>query len=80
MKIREAVVLRIINLCHKKGITINKLSKEAGISHSTLNNIISSRQINPTINTVQKICDGLEIKIKDFYNDVIFETIEQEIE
>ncbi|MBQ3041100.1 MAG: helix-turn-helix transcriptional regulator [Clostridia bacterium] len=79
MNIGEATRLRIIQLCNQKGITINKLSTICGITQSTLNNIVSGRNKSATISTVKKICDGLEINIRDFFNSELFDGLEQEI-
>lgn len=79
MRVNEAVKLRILELCHQNHITLNKLSTICGITQSTLNNIISGRNATTTISTIQKICDGLEIKILDFFSSSLFENLEQEI-
>jgi transcriptional regulator with XRE-family HTH domain len=79
MTARNAVRQRIINLCDSHNITVNKLSTLCGVTQSTFNNIINTGSNNPTISTVAKICDGLEITIREFFNDEIFEDIEQEI-
>ena len=80
MRIGEAVRLRILELCRIHGLTLNKLSTVCGITQSTLNNIISGRNSTTTVSTIQKICDGLEIKIPDFFSSSLFENIEQEIQ
>lgn len=80
MRIGEAVRLRILELCGMRNITINKLSTICGITQSTLNNIISGRNTTTTVSTVQKICDGLEITILDFFTSPLFENLEQEIQ
>ena len=79
MNIGEATRLRIIQLCNQKGITINKLSTICGITQSTLNNIISGRNKSTTVSTIKKICDGLEIDIREFFNSEKFDNLEQEI-
>ena len=79
MNIGEATRLRIKELCKKKSITLNKLSTVCGITQSTLNNIASGRNNSTTLSTVKKICDGLEISIKDFFSSDIFDNLEQEI-
>jgi transcriptional regulator with XRE-family HTH domain len=79
MTARNAVRQRIIDLCASHGITINKLGTICGVTQSTLNNIVNTGSNNPTISTIAKICDGLEITIRDFFNDEIFEDIEQEV-
>lgn len=79
MEIGTAVRLRIIELCKEYGITVNMLATRSGITQSTLNNIVSGRNHSTTVSTVQKICDGLDIGIADFFSSPLFDKIEQEI-
>lgn len=79
MNIGDAVRARILELCNQRSITINKLSTICGITQSTINNIISKRNYSATVSTIQKICDGLDITIDDFFHHEIFHNIEQEI-
>lgn len=79
MRVNEAVKLRILELCREHHITLNKLSTICGITQSTLNNITSGRNATTTVSTIQKICDGLEISILDFFNSDLFHNLEQEI-
>ena len=79
MNVGQAVRERIAELCEDKHITINKLANISGITQSTLNNIMSGRNNSTTISTIQKICDGLEITVTDFFDSPLFLGIEQEI-
>lgn len=79
MNVGQAVRERIAELCEEKHITINKLANISGITQSTLNNIMSGRNNSSTISTIQKICDGLEITVTDFFDSPLFLGIEQEI-
>ena len=79
MRISEAVKLRIWELCQQNHITLNKLSTICGITQSTLNNIISRPNATTTVSTLQKICDGLNITILDFFSSPLFYNLEQEI-
>lgn len=79
MRVNEAVKLRILDLCQQNNITLNKLSTICGITQSTLNNIISGRNVTTTISTIKKICDGLEITILEFFTSPLFDNLEQEI-
>ncbi len=79
MTIVEAIALRIIMLCQERNITPNKLSTISGMTQSTINNIINTGSKNPTISTIKKICDGLEISLSEFFDDDIFNSLEQEI-
>ena len=79
MNVGQAVRERIAELCEEKQININKLANISGITQSTLNNIMSGRNNSTTISTIQKICDGLEITVTDFFDSSLFLKIEQEI-
>jgi len=79
MSLKEAIIRRILNLIDERGLTVNKLSTISGITQSTLNNIVNGRNKSTTASTIKKICDGLEITITEFFNDPIFENLEQEI-
>ena len=79
MTLREAIAERILNLCRERGITANKLSTISGMTQSTINNIINTGSNNPTVSTIKKICDGLDISLAEFFNNELFTSLEQEI-
>lgn len=80
MSIGTAVAKRIEELCVERGITLNKLATISGITQSTLNNIISGASKSPTISTIKKVSDGLEITVVAFFDAPIFRELEQELE
>ena len=79
MNISEAVKLRILELCRERKITVNKLSTICGLTQSTLNNIMHRPDSSPTVSTIQKICDGLDMSMAQFFTSEIFDKTEQEI-
>lgn len=79
MRTKEALCLRIQQLCTEQNLTLNGLSARCGITQSTLNNIVSGRNNSTTVSTVQKICDGLEMELPEFFNSELFRDLEQEI-
>lgn len=70
MKSREAVVLRILELIENQNITINNLATISAVPSTTLKNIIYGNTENPGIVTVAKLCDGLGITLKDFFQRI----------
>lgn len=80
MDLTNAIQNRIRQLCAERNITINKLSTICGITQSTLNNIFSRPNNKPTVSTIKKICDGLNITLVDFFNTTDFDNLEQEIQ
>ena len=79
MNIGEATKLRILELCKENKITVNKLATISGLTQSTLSNIVSGRNNSATIATIKKLCDGLNISIRDFFESQLFDNLEQEI-
>ncbi|MBQ7981695.1 MAG: helix-turn-helix transcriptional regulator [Oscillospiraceae bacterium] len=79
MDLTTAIQNRIRQLCAERNITINKLSTICGITQSTLNNIFTRPNNKPTVSTIKKICDGLNITLVEFFNSDIFYELEQEI-
>ena len=73
MKINEVISLRINRLCKERHLTTNGLAVKSGLRQSTVSNIISGASKNPTIHSLQRICDGLGISLKDFFDDSVFE-------
>ena len=74
-----AVRSRILELCRQRHITINRLAILSGVTQSTLNNIVSGRNNSATVATIKKLCDGLDITLRDFFNVPAFDDLEQEI-
>jgi transcriptional regulator with XRE-family HTH domain len=59
---------RITFLRKQKGLTVNKLANEAGISQSFLREIELGNK-KPTIETLSLVCNALDISLKDFFDD-----------
>lgn len=79
MNIGEATKLRIVELCKENKITVNKLATISGITQSTLSNIVGGRNNSATVSTIKKICDGINISIRDFFESDLFDDLEQEV-
>ncbi|MBQ9354383.1 MAG: helix-turn-helix transcriptional regulator [Clostridia bacterium] len=79
MNTKEAVANRIIELCQRKNIAINALANISGISPSTIYSMLNTKSKNPGVVSIKKICDGLEITVREFFDCDLFDEKEQEI-
>ena len=79
MDIGEAVRRRILELCKRDGLSVNRLCSLSGVTQSTVNNILSGRNNSTTVSTVKKLCDGLGISVSEFFGSELFSSLEQEI-
>lgn len=79
MNAKEAVAKRIIELCENQDIAINSLANISGVSPSTIYSMLNEKSQNPGIVSIKKLCDGLNITLKQFFDSDIFDDLEQEI-
>ena len=79
MRIKEAIVKRFQHLCQEWNIKYNELATLSGVTPSTVYSMMDERRKDISAVTVKKLCDGLDISISQFYDDPIFEHLEQEI-
>lgn len=68
MKLNDSVGKRIIEFCKERNITLNKLCTMSGVIQSTVNSIFSGRSQNPKLSTIQYLCEGLGITLKEFFD------------
>ena len=80
MKAKEAVSRRILELCEDRGIAINALATVSGVSPSTIYSMLNEKSMNPGIVSIKKLCDGLDISIRQFFDSPLFDDLEQEIQ
>ena len=78
MLLNEAIVLRINNLIKEKGMNNSKISFKGGIARSTMSEILNGNKKNTKIETILHICEGLEITIREFFDDPVFDNVEQD--
>lgn len=79
MGIKEAVVLRIRELCEQNKIKFNTLANESGLTPSTVYSVLDEKRKDIGILVLKKICDGLNITITEFFDTDLFRDLEQEI-
>lgn len=76
---KQAVANRIIQLCKERNIAVNALANISGVAPSTIYSMLNQKSQNPGVVSIKKICDGLEITVREFFDCDLFDDIEQEI-
>ena len=75
MDLAQAIRIRINNLIAERNLTVSKLSFLAGISRATLSKFLAGKRNFLRIDIIEFICEALDIKLKDFFDDPVFENI-----
>lgn len=78
MDLSQAIRMRITNLIEERNLNVSKLSTMAGISRATLSKFLSGQRKYLRISIIEYICEGLNMKLKEFFDDKIFDNIEME--
>ena len=68
MNTKEAVAKRILKLCEERNMAINALDAVSGVSPSTIYSMLNEKSQNPGVVSIKKLCDGLEISIRQFFD------------
>ena len=66
MQTENYIIARIEQLCKKKGISRYRLAQESGIAQSSISTLLNRKSV-PTIQTLEKICEGLDITLAQFF-------------
>lgn len=62
----KIILNRILSLCEKRGITINKLAEMSGVRQSSIHNLVCGASTNPTIRTLHKISIAFSMTLAEF--------------
>lgn len=78
MKVDKAVSEKINKILIERNLTVNKLATISCLTQSTVESLVNGRSKNPKLLTIMKICDGLNISLDEFFDDEIFNNIDNE--
>ena len=72
MKLDDAVILRIEQLCIERKMTKYDLTMASGVPQSTLTSIKKKRSGSPKISTLYAICEGFNMSLEEFFSSQLF--------
>ena len=76
MDLSKAMRLRIKNLMTENKVNGNKLALSSGIDRDTINRFLRGQNKSIKIETITLICQALNISLKDFFDDKVFDDVE----
>ena len=75
MQLSDATRKRINFLLKEKNMKLWDLSKAAGISLPTISDFLKNDTKNLRMDTMLHICEGFNITLKEFFDDLLFEDV-----
>ena len=76
MQLSDAMKIRIKKLADENNLTLYSLAVESGIPTSTLNDFFRGKVGLSRLDNILHICEGLNIELKDFFDDPVFKDVE----
>lgn len=73
MRLVDAVFMRIKELMKERGLTMYRLAILSGVPRSTIATMQLSKIV--TFATIYDVCAGLQITLKEFFDDPIFNEV-----
>lgn len=78
MLLSTAIRKRINNLLKQNNMNMWKLYKATGVPASTLSYFMNGKRELINLKTLLHICEGFNIELKEFFDDPLFENVEQD--
>lgn len=72
MNLEKSIAERILYFLKKENITLAHLALLAEMPYSTLYSVVTLKTKDVSVLTIKKICDALEMPLKDFFDDPSF--------
>ena len=67
MQAENYIIARIEQLCEKKKFSRYRLAQKSGIAQSSISTLLNRKSV-PTIQTLEKICEGFDITLAQFFS------------
>lgn len=76
MKLSKAIATRISKLLNEKNLSQYSLFKNGGVPRSTVCDVINNKKKRVSTDTVYQICSTLGLTLSEFFNDPMFDELD----
>ena len=77
MKLNDAIITRINEICKEKSLNICDASLKGGMSPSAIYDLFKGRTKCSKVITVKRFCEGAGISLKEFFDREYFNETEE---
>ncbi|MBO7293203.1 MAG: hypothetical protein J6V07_04640 [Clostridia bacterium] len=78
MKLNDAIVKRIEEICRERGSNVCDIALRGGMSPSAIYDLIKGRTKCSKVVTVKRFCEGAEMTLSDFFDREYFNDAEED--
>lgn len=76
MKLNEAIIRRIKEICHERGISVCEAALGGGKSPSAIYDLVKGRTQCSKVATIRSFCEGAGITLSEFFDAEYFNHLE----
>ena len=78
MKLNDAIVKRIYEICNERDSNVCDIALSGGMSPSAIYDLIKGRTKCSKVITVKRFCEGAGITLSEFFNKEYFNETEED--
>ena len=67
---------KILEFCNDSNLSVNQFASICNLPQSTMQYLVDEKSKNPKIMTIIKVCNGMNITLKEFFDDPLFNNME----
>lgn len=67
LEARKIVAKNLLNLLNRSGITQTELARRLKLPETSVRSWVNTKKY-PQLDTIYKVCDGLDISVKEFFD------------
>lgn len=78
MKLNDAIVMRIEEICHEKNSNVCDICLKGGMSPSAIYDIFKGRTKSSKVITIKRFCEGADMTLSEFFDRDYFNEAEED--
>ena len=78
MRLNDAIITRILEICEEKDVNICDASLKGGMSPSAIYDLMKGRTKCSKVITVKRFCEGAEMTLSEFFDREYFNDPEED--
>ena len=78
--VKQATVFRFREIMAERSMKPNELANLSGVTPSTVYSMLDDRRKELSINVINKLCGGIDLRQTDFFNSPLFDELDLELD
>ncbi len=76
MKIKKVIAKRLKQIFKDKKLSLIEIAKRSNLSYGTINELLNNENRDVNLSTVINVLSAIDISLKEFFDDKMFENLD----